>query len=272
MTSTEKPPHRRAGDDSDDDDAAERDVDVMVVVVPDVLRAAYAHARPVVSEFRQRLRTYTAMGASSTTTALLCARAPALGRACFFSALRMLEDYTDWRARRVDLCHEYMHSTNVATTSTFVSSPSSSIDVKHARATVLRERGLSMSAGGGGNEGDVAVDVVAILVEPVAAETLSSVVLPDRVRFFKQLRFYLDDKWCFVFTESWSGATHEEAERKQACGESVFDIDVEYLSSAGASSSTSYLTVSLLLKVGSVLGNGGGVMPAVRPRAQETNL
>jgi len=261
-------------DDDDDGSDPEEKEDALVVVVPDVIGAAYAHVRPVVREFRRTLQNYLALGSETTTTVRLGARALTLERACFFGALRMLEDYTAWKTRRVDLCHEYTHSTDVVTTSTFISSASSSsssaIDVKHVRATVLRERGLSMS---GGHERDVAVDIVATRVEPVAAATLSSVVLPDRVRFFKQLRFYLDDKWCFVFTESWTGATHEEAERKQSRGESAFDIDVEYLFSAGAAASTSsYLTVSLLLKVGSVLGNGGGVMPAVRPRGQETNL
>lgn len=246
------------GDDADDDDTccgddAHDNVNV-VVDVPEALRDAYAHALPAVSR---------ALVSPAATT--LRARAPIVARACFFSALRMLDGFAEWSDRRVDLCHEYTHSAGVETTTTFLAgAPASArLVVKHARTTVVDTKGLWVSTSCSGTT-DVAVDVDALTREHVDDAALPVVVRPDRVRFFKKHQFYLNDSWCFVFIKSWSGGTHQEAERAQSHGQSEFGIEVEYVGTAPVA--PSYLTMSLLLKLGSVLGKGGGVMPTVRPR------
>ena len=176
----------------------------------------------------------------------------------------MLDGFLEWSDKRVDLCHEYTHSGGVETTTTFIAdAPTPRLVVKHTRTAVVDKKELWVATTCNG-AGDVAVDVAALTTEHVDDAALPFVVLPDRVRFFKKHQFYLNDKWCFVFTESWSGGSHQEAERAQARGQGEFGIEIEYVGAAPVT--PSYLTMSLLLKLGSVLGKGGGVMPPVRPR------
>jgi hypothetical protein len=176
----------------------------------------------------------------------------------------MLDGFSEWNDKRVDLCHEYVHSEGVETTTTFLAdAPGPRLLVKHTRTIVGDKKGLWVSTTCNGPI-DIAVDVTTVTVEHVDDKALPFVVLPASVRFSKKHEFHLNNKWCFVFTESWSGRTHQEAERAQSLGQGEFGIDVEYV---GTTSITpSYLTMSLLLKLGSVLGKGGGVMPPVRPR------
>jgi hypothetical protein len=108
----------------------------------------------------------------------------------------------------------------------------------------------------------------------VKNELLPGSVIPQFVRIRKQSIFALEN-WQFVFTQEWTGLTRIEAERKQCvdrCGNTILNYDdhtqnapdssknykikIEFIGTKDYISSISpdYLTVSLLLKICSLLG------------------
>ena len=108
-----------------------------------------------------------------------------------------------------------------------------------------------------------------IMIQP---ELLPPSVLPEFVRIRKQSFFALEN-WRFVFTQEWDGPTRLEAERKQqmdkchnlnqmrthaqtACQQKKHKIKIEFIGTREyiAAVSADYLTMSLLLKLCSLLG------------------
>ena len=99
----------------------------------------------------------------------------------------------------------------------------------------------------------------------VPPESLPSSVLPEFVRIRKQSFFALEN-WRFVFTQEWDGSTRGEAEKKQQMDKcrnkektdykKKHKIKIEFVGTRDyiASVSADYLTMSMLLKLCSLLG------------------
>lgn len=175
----------------------------------------------------------------------------------FRNTLKMMEKYVDWESTATTYAHDYFYSVDALAvqTSTYFRPPHMSVE----HSSTVTNSNMVLAIHEAPTPG-LHVCVSMKTKQQVAVDVLPPIVLPLAVRLRKQSSF-TRGTWKFVFEQEWVAATRTEAEDKQLRAldaGSMYNIKIVYIGSErdAADAAAEYLSLSLLLKICSVMGGG----------------
>ena len=243
-------------------------VSQFVSQIPDELSAAHDYLLPLVSMVKSslaelqrqpaavfRARVELSVSFGSLITGALTRTFENHTSALFFrNTLKMMQKYVDWESTDTMYAHDYFYTVDALAVQTSAYFKPPRMSVKHS-STVTNNNVLFAIREAPTPGLHVCVSLKT--KQQVAVEELPSIVLPLAVRFRKQSSF-TRGTWKFVFEQEWVAATRSDAEDKQLRAfdtGSMYKIKIVYIGSE-RDTAPEYLSLSLLLKICSVMGGG----------------